>query len=122
MNYMCDRFSKPAMRTKYSAFRSNMYYRQPLKIREYIKSLEADMAYPNKSNAKIIYKFDKEQYKDRNVVDRYFQKLKCYRRIAARYDKLACVYRAFIYIASFLIKIGNNSRENSLKIMYATGI
>nr|WP_255448771.1 transposase [Selenomonas sp. mPRGC5] len=41
-------------------------------IREYIQSLDADMACPNKSNAKIIYKFDKGQYKGRNVVERYF--------------------------------------------------
>ena len=91
-------------------------------IREYIQSLDADMACPNKSNAKIIYQFDKGQYKGRNVVERYFQKLKCYRRIATRYDKLACVYRAFIYIASILIKIGNKARENTLKRMYCANI
>ncbi len=90
------------------------------KIREYIEYLEADMACPDKSNAKITYKFDKGQYKGRNVVERYFQKLKCYRRIATRYDKLACVYRAFIYIASILIKIGNKSRENALKRVCCT--
>lgn len=48
-------------------------------------------------------------------MERYFQKLKCYRRIATRYDKLACVYRAFIYIASILIKIGNQARGSTLK-------
>ena len=102
-------------------FNADMAYGNK-KIREYIKSLEADMACPNKSNAKIIYKFDKEQYKGRNVVERYFQKLKCYRRIATRYDKLACVYRAFIYIASILIKIGNQARGSTLKAMCATSV
>ena len=62
------------------------------------------------------------QYKGRNVVERYFQKLKCYRRIATRYDKLACVYRAFIYIASILIKIGNKARENTLKRMCCSNV
>ena len=102
-------------------FNADMAYGNKKK-REYIKSLEADMACPNKSNAKIIYKFDKGQYKGRNVVERYFQKLKCYRRIATRYDKLACVYRAFIYIASILIKIGNQARESTLKTTCATGV
>ena len=83
-------------------------------IRDYIKNLNSDMVCPNKSNAKTIYEFDKEQYKGRNVVERYFQRLKCYRRIATRYDKLACVYRAFITIACTLLKIGNKSREKEL--------
>ena len=84
-------------------------------IRQYIQLLNAEMVCPNKSNAKNIYKFDKEQYKGRNVVERYFQKLKCYRRIATRYDKLASIYRSFIYIASILIKIGNKTREKDLR-------
>ena len=71
------------------------------KIREYIDSLTADMFCPNKSNGKIIYKFDKGQYKGRNVVERYFQKQKYYRRTATRYDKLACVYQSFITLHQF---------------------
>lgn len=87
------------------------------KIREYVKNLNAEMTCPNKSNAKTIYEFNKERYKERNVVERYFQKLKCCRRIATRYDKLACVYRAFIYLASILIKIKNKTRETELRRM-----
>lgn len=94
-------------------FNADMAYGNK-KIREYIDSITADMVCPNKSNAKIIYKFDKGQYKGRNVVERYFQKLKCYRRIATRYDKLACVYRAFIHIAAILIKVENRTREKAL--------
>ena len=92
------------------------------KLREYIKSLGAVMECPNKSNAKTIYPFHKENYKERNVVERFFQKLKCFRRIATRYDKLACVYRAFIYIASILIKIKNTTREKELcRMSYQSG-
>lgn len=87
------------------------------KIRENVKNLNAEMTYPNKSNAKTIYEFNKERYKERNVVERYFQKLKCCRRIATRYDKLACVYRAFIYLASILIKIKIKTRETELRRM-----
>lgn len=83
-------------------------------IRDYVKDLNSEMVCPNKSNAKIIYNFNKEEYKERNIVERYFQRLKCYRRIATRYDKLACVYRAFITIACILLKIGNKSREKEL--------
>ena len=84
-------------------------------IRNYIKNLNSEMVCPNRSNAKTIHEFNKEEYKGRNVVERYFQKIKCFRRIATRYDKLACVYRAFVHLASILIKIGNKTRERELR-------
>lgn len=40
---------------------------------------------------------DKTLYKDRNLIERYFNKIKHFRRIATRYDKLARNYAAFIY-------------------------
>ena len=42
--------------------------------------------------------FDKQQYKRRNVVERLIGKLKEYRRIATRYDKLAESFRCFVII------------------------
>ena len=42
-------------------------------------------------------------YKERHLVEKYFLKLKAYRRIATRYDKLAYTYLVFICIASILI-------------------
>ena len=84
-------------------------------IRQYVADLNAIMVCPNKSNAKVIYEFDREEYKERNIVERFFQRLKCFRRIATRYDKLALVYRAFIYIASILIHLGNTTREKELR-------
>ena len=38
--------------------------------------------------------FDAEAYKDRNVVERSFNKAKQWRGLATRYDKLAITYRA----------------------------
>ncbi|HAG04759.1 MAG TPA: hypothetical protein DCG28_04885 [Lachnospiraceae bacterium] len=42
-------------------------------------------------------------------MERYFQKIKCFRRIAKRYDKLDCVYRSVVHLALILIKIGNKT-------------
>lgn len=42
--------------------------------------------------------FDKKQYKRRNVVERLIGRIKEYRRIATRYDKLADSFRAFILL------------------------
>ena len=41
--------------------------------------------------------------KERQLVEKYFLKLKAFRRIATRYDKLAATYLGFICIASILI-------------------
>jgi transposase len=43
--------------------------------------------------------FDKEQYKGRNVVERLIGKLKEFRRVATRFDKLAESFRCFVLIA-----------------------
>jgi transposase len=42
--------------------------------------------------------FDKDLYKRRNVVERLIGKLKEYRRVATRYDKLAENFRCFVLI------------------------
>ena len=46
-------------------------------------------AIPNKSNRVVIHRFNKRAYKGRNVIERCFCRLKDFRRIATRYDKLA---------------------------------
>ena len=47
--------------------------------------------------------FDTEDYKNRNVVERAFNKLKNWRGIATRYDKHALVYRGGVVLASILL-------------------
>ncbi|MBQ6976566.1 MAG: transposase, partial [Selenomonadaceae bacterium] len=49
--------------------------------------------------------FDKEQYKERHLVESFFQKLKRNRRIATRYEKLAKRFLAFTHLACILIWI-----------------
>ncbi len=40
-------------------------------------------------------RFDPELYKDRNAIERFFSRIKHFRRIATRYDKLARNYLGF---------------------------
>ena len=47
--------------------------------------------------------YDKEIYKRRNVIERFFHRLKQYRRVATRYDKYANRYLGFVYFAAILI-------------------
>jgi transposase len=55
---------------------------------------------PPRSNRQSSRPYDHHLYKDRNLVERFFNRLKHYRRVATRYDKLARNYCAFIAIVS----------------------
>ena len=58
---------------------------------------------PPKKNRKNPWEYDKALYKQRNEVERLFRRLKGFRRIATRYDKLDVMVTAFIYLALSLI-------------------
>ena len=45
------------------------------------------------------WEYDRELYKQRNEVERLFRRLKGFRRVATRYDKLDVVFVAFIHFA-----------------------
>ena len=45
------------------------------------------------------WNYDKELYKRRNEVERLFRRLKSYRRIPTRYDKLDALFLGFILFA-----------------------
>ncbi len=52
-------------------------------------------------------RYDKERYRQRNVVERCFLRLKQWRRIATRYDKRAETYLAFLTLASIILWLGS---------------
>jgi len=73
---------------------------------EFIATIEANQAtavIPPKSNRKITRQYDKVLYRERNLVERTFQKLKHYRRIATRYERLAITYQAMLSLVATLI-------------------
>jgi transposase len=55
---------------------------------------------PAKSNRKWKPCFSKWLYRERNLIERFFSKLKHFRRVAARYDKLAANFLAMVQLAS----------------------
>jgi len=72
-------------------------------IREYIISQEATYTIPPKTNNPNPWQCDWWVYKERHLVECFFSKLKNFRRVATRYDKLATSFLAFVYIASIFI-------------------
>ena len=63
---------------------------------------------PPKVNRLSRWAYDKEMYKKRNEVERLFRRLKGFRRIFSRFDKLDVVFKFFIHfslIADRLISV-----------------
>jgi len=60
---------------------------------------------PSRINRKIQREIDWEMYRERNQIERFIGKLKQYRRIFSRYDKLAKNYLSFIHLAAALIML-----------------
>jgi len=58
---------------------------------------------PPKSNRNIQRIYDKDIYKERNLIERLFNKLKHFRRVATRYDKTSAAFMAFIHLASTIL-------------------
>ena len=56
--------------------------------------------HPPKSNFKKSWVYDKEKYKSRNKIERFFGNLKERRHLATRYDKLASRFFSFVHLAS----------------------
>ena len=60
---------------------------------------------PSRSNRKQQRRTDGTRYKQRNVIERYINQLKQFRRVATRYDKTDINYMAFVYIAAAYVNL-----------------
>ena len=69
----------------------------------FVEVREAEAVIPSKRNRKEQREIDENLYKDRNKVERFFNRLKHYRRVATRYEKTARNYLSFVYLASAMI-------------------
>lgn len=64
---------------------------------------DAQAVIPPRSMRKSKRTYDAILYKERNHVERMFNKLKHFRRVATRYDKLAVAFLSFIHVAAIYI-------------------
>lgn len=60
---------------------------------------------PDKANFKVKHDFDFDLYKQRNIIERFFQRIKNYRHVAFRFDKLAVCFLNFVLLASVIIHL-----------------
>ncbi len=72
-------------------------------LRAEIASMGAKAVIPCNPTRKVAIPYDFDIYKARNRIERCFNKLKHFRRIATRYDRRAEYFRAFILIAAVIL-------------------
>ncbi len=65
---------------------------------------------PPKSNRLRPWQYDKELYKKRNEVERWFRRLKGFRRTFSRFDKLDVVFMFFIHFALIVQALNSVNR------------
>jgi putative transposase len=73
------------------------------KLVEYIESRGANAVIPPRSNLKEQRAFDEHLYKERNLVERFNNRIKQFRRIATRYEKTARNFLAFVQVAAITV-------------------
>lgn len=71
----------------------------------YIEDQDARHTIPPKSDRIYQRKCDWWLYKERHLVECFWGKLKHFRRVATRYDKLAKSFFAFVLLASIMILV-----------------
>jgi putative transposase len=62
-----------------------------------------EVVIPPRRHRKTPRLYDKHLYKERNAVERFFNKLKHFRRVATRYDKLLANFFGFVKIAAIAL-------------------
>jgi transposase len=74
-------------------------------IRDFVQSQGGAVCIPDKINSLIKHDFDSELYKARNIIERFFLRIKNHRHIATRYDKLLSCFENFVLLATIMIHI-----------------
>ena len=71
-------------------------------LRDFLAKRGTIPVIPNNPTRKRLHPFDPRPYKERNIIERTFCRLKDWRRIATRYDKLATNFTAAVLIAAII--------------------
>ncbi len=70
---------------------------------EAIESRGAEAVIPPKKNRVKQRAYDKHLYKERNLAERFLNRIKRFRRVATRYEKTARNFLAFVRVASIMV-------------------
>lgn len=71
-------------------------------IRAWLRRRGIKAVIPQLRSERRRHRFDKELYRERNVVERLMNRLKRWRRVATRYEKRAANYQAMVTLAAIM--------------------
>jgi len=71
-------------------------------IRKRVREMRARACIRPNPTRKRKARFDRRRYKHRNVIERFFRRIKQCRRVATRYEKKAANFAGFVWLAAFV--------------------
>ncbi len=75
-------------------------------IRTWVGQLKARACIRPNPTRKRKKRYDRQRYKHRNVIERFFRLIKQCRRVATRYEKKASNFAAFVWLAAGITTCG----------------
>ena len=78
------------------------------RLRRSLRDAGAVPVIPGRRNRKRTIHYDKDRYRSRHLIENAFCRLKDFRRVATRYDKLAANFLAMIQLASMRLWLRAN--------------
>lgn len=72
-------------------------------LRQWLEDQGTVPVIPPRSNRKVQYQYDKALYRERNIIERTFNRFKDFRRIATRFDRKLKTYMAALCIVAVVI-------------------
>ena len=73
--------------------------------RKQVRTLKAKACIKPHSNRKTKKRYNKTRYKNRNQVERFFNRIKQYRRVATRYEKTVENFAGFVWLAALMVDV-----------------
>ena len=68
-----------------------------------VATMGAQAVIPSKKNRRVQRVIDRHLYRDRNKIERFFSRLKQFRRLATRYDKTASSFLGMVHFVAALL-------------------
>lgn len=90
-------------------------------IRADLTERQIEAVIPGRSNRRVKIEHNRALYKQRNRIERFFSKLKHFRRVATRYDKLAANFLAMVQLASMRLWLRAYESSCNLRLLPRAG-
>ena len=82
-------------------------------LRQQVRARGSISVIPSRAGRTVRRRLLRHQYRRRNLVERFVNRLKHFRRIATRYEKTARNFLGFIHLASTLFWLRSNLNVNT---------